>query len=498
MGLYHDTSTDPLGIDEIIVKHYGEEALVPNYVIRNNELVWAKSGMYLSGAVNYELEGNPTVIDGVASNFSAGNYLKTNATYPSAISSFEMSVTFTTPSALWSGNTYITAHFSNPPGGSNLIGGFVLSSGGSLNVFLFRRSDDSFDSFDTTGYDFRNHLNATYTATISTDMSTVILNVYDSEGNSIYSNTYQNQDLAASFTAPVYFGSWAGYSKGYAGSIDMKRTYIKVNGQLWFYGKNYATQNIAPVPANYTYGTTTTSAIGYVDMRTQTFTAAPEGTIFYEEEPAPPPVIDANTLACWHLDTGYPSQDAVHQYTFANANSQGNYQSTGGWDNGYFSGKFASFNWWNYASMALTSKPLTVDFHYKPSSYPSDFSFGFGQNGGVSNYLYGMKILASGTKIATTAGMVSAEFDLTSKSIDINDGNWHHIAFEFNYSAAKVNYYVDGKYIGNGTVNSPSGTIYFMSFSSDSTNGIDELRVSDINRYNGQDFTVPTVPYESA
>jgi hypothetical protein len=35
------------------------------------------------------------------------------------------------------------------------------------------------------------------------------------------------------------------------GSIDLKETYIKVNDQLWFYGKNYASKNIAPIPAGY-------------------------------------------------------------------------------------------------------------------------------------------------------------------------------------------------------------------------------------------------------
>lgn len=48
--------------------------------------------------------------------------------------------------------------------------------------------------------------------------------------------------------------------------------------------KNYATPTMAPVPAGYTYGTTTTTAIGYVDIPTQAFTAAPAGSTLGKDE----------------------------------------------------------------------------------------------------------------------------------------------------------------------------------------------------------------------
>ncbi|MBQ8032567.1 MAG: hypothetical protein IJ266_01215, partial [Elusimicrobiaceae bacterium] len=97
----------------------------------------------------------------------------------------------------------------------------------------------------------------------------------------------------------------------FTGSINLNETYIKINGKLWFYQpaptkyivkddklvwadpriyiedsgtKTYATQNIAPVPAGYTYGNTTTPSIGYVDMRTQQFTAAPSGATIERDE----------------------------------------------------------------------------------------------------------------------------------------------------------------------------------------------------------------------
>ena len=60
---------------------------------------------------------------------------------------------------------------------------------------------------------------------------------------------------------------------------QLNKSYIKMNDQLWFYGKNYASANIAPVPSGFSYGNITTNAIGFVDMRTQEFTAAPNGTV---------------------------------------------------------------------------------------------------------------------------------------------------------------------------------------------------------------------------
>ena len=213
----------------------------------------------------------------------------------------------------------------------------------------------------------------------------------------------------------------------------------------------------------------------------------------------PEPVIpsfDVNTLSCWHFNND-SREDVIHQYNFGNANYQGTLPTTGGCFDGYFSGKFAFTDYWSLASMALTNLPLTVDFRYKPSSSPSDFIFGACQNN-VNASVYGIKILASGTAISTIGEMIATEFDLSEKSINLNDGNWHHIAFEFNTTTSKVLYYVDGKYIGQETVTSPTAAIYRLSFTSDSTNGIDELRVSTVNRYNGADFPVPAGPYPYA
>ena len=56
------------------------------------------------------------------------------------------------------------------------------------------------------------------------------------------------------------------------GSIDLNETYIKVNNELWF-GKIYTSETNVPVPANFTYGNTTTSSNGTVNLTTQEFSA---------------------------------------------------------------------------------------------------------------------------------------------------------------------------------------------------------------------------------
>jgi hypothetical protein len=114
----------------------------------------------------------------------------------------------------------------------------------------------------------------TVTISMSADNNTW----YSTSWYNIVGSEVEYRPLVVGQTQALNTDKWVG------AKVDLKQTYIKLNGQLWFYGKNYATQNISPVPANYTYGTTTTSAIGYVDMRTQAFTPAPSGATIGRDE----------------------------------------------------------------------------------------------------------------------------------------------------------------------------------------------------------------------
>ena len=226
-----------------------------NYVIRNDKLVFADQGLYLTGPVNYTVVGTPTITDGVLSNTDGSNYISLD-TGLAINSNFEFIIKCrrtAQESRFFSSNS--SAYFSSNSNNNGVIfeipGNTYSSRISCANInewFYIKVSGDGTDlTFSTK---LPNESQFAHSTTLSVP-------------------SYQDLTI-------LRFGRSGG---SYAGGceIDLKETYIKVNDQLWFYGKNYATNNIAPVPSGYTYGTTTTSAIGFVDMRTQQFTAAPSG-----------------------------------------------------------------------------------------------------------------------------------------------------------------------------------------------------------------------------
>lgn len=254
------------------VLYVGKELTYANYVIRINKLVWASPKLYLTGPVNYEVVGSPTITDGVASGFSGSDYLTLNNDI-AANQSFYFKVKFTT-----SGSTSVYKAIL----GSRQTRLLTLAQSSSKKLAL--QIGDTGSAYAAEIFGITTLVpNKQYTAIIDYDKTNFKL--YLSENGEDFTEegtaAYVLQD-----DITINIGrNWSSSSSfSFGGSIDLKETYIKVNDQLWFYGKNYATQNIAPVPAGYTYGNTTTSAIGYVDMRTQQFTAAPTGATIGRDE----------------------------------------------------------------------------------------------------------------------------------------------------------------------------------------------------------------------
>ena len=253
-----------------------------NYLVKDDKLVFADSGLYLSGPNTYTKVGSPTIADGVASDFSSNNYI-TLPTFNPGSSTWEIGCKFTTGSSI--GNNIIYA-FSKASASSNYRYGIAFRTQDNKK-FELNFSLDGASWFGNTTPDLIVSTNTTYWTKEYWDGSAFKMDI------STDGITYQNIATIASNT-PAYsplelveLGRWRyGGTDNWAwnGSIDLNETYIKVNGDLWFYGKNYASQNIAPVPSGYTYGNTTTSAIGFVDMRTQAFTAAPSGATLGKDE----------------------------------------------------------------------------------------------------------------------------------------------------------------------------------------------------------------------
>ncbi len=270
------TFTGSINLNETYIKINGKlwfyQPADTKYIVKDGKLVWADPRIALSGPVDYTVVGNPTIIDGVASGFSSSDYLgfSSDLNDMASANSWEVVIRFThkTVSAFraFLGNT-----------GSN-FSSFGVNIANKLRLGLFDDSTTVADILSTT--------------VLQDSQSYYAKFIYDStEGYKMYlstdGTTYTLENSSSNTAKFKSQGTWKMgfvYSNPFPGSIDLNETYIKVNDQLWFYGKNYATQNIAPVPAGYTFGNTTTPSIGYVDMRTQQFTAAPQGATIGRDE----------------------------------------------------------------------------------------------------------------------------------------------------------------------------------------------------------------------
>lgn len=93
----------------------------------------------------------------------------------------------------------------------------------------------------------------------------------------------------------------------------------------------------------------------------------------------------------------------------------------------------------------------------------------------------------------------------TTTSAVLGDGNWHHVAYEWDSATNHTALFLDGvletntNIVGGGSVDFTGGTLAeFMEIGSRQTGGdplagnIDDLRISDVALYMGQNFTPPT------
>ena len=234
-------------------------------------------------SVGYTKTGSPTITNGILTGFNANNYLKINSqTFTPGSSPFEIQLDYTVGSSAtaYGYSLFLPNININQPGG---VGSFRVNITTTTETF--------------------------YLSTTRAANTHYILKVtYD--GNGLYS-LYSNGELAASRTSTQLldisshaFDYTIGIREDNTGAeINLNNTYVKINGKLWFFRpcvnyvkkedklifadssiyiesdnlKTYATSDIAPVPAGYPLRDITTPSIGYVDMRTQTFTAAPSG-----------------------------------------------------------------------------------------------------------------------------------------------------------------------------------------------------------------------------
>jgi len=240
----------------------------------NNELTWANPNLYLTGKVNYTKVGNPTITDNVVSEFSDSNYIELQQPFilnVNTISEIIIKINFNNES---SGQVFL--------GHPNTYGIQMIRSSGDSKIHLYLGNNNSWSLIN----------NAVGTTVLSSLTNYYIKVVFNKGNVQVLLSTdkinwtteiNRNITLTQEYSYIIDFGKGRASNQYLKGSIDLKETYIKVNDKLWFYGKNYTSENYAPVPAGLNYNNTTTPSIGYVNTQTQEFIPAPTDGIKYSQ-----------------------------------------------------------------------------------------------------------------------------------------------------------------------------------------------------------------------
>lgn len=181
--------------------------------------------------VGYEKVGNPTIVDGVASGFSASDYLKINNNFSSS-SNFEIVVRGT---AIDAAAQRACLAFNR---GENGFLDFGSVSSGIRLALKYNGSLTSFRIYPNLieGQLYYIHIiktNSTLTLGYSTDGKNILL----SEDFSVTSFDWIFSYILLG-VAP-----WQS-ATSYGGSIDLNETYIKVNDITWFNGKQQASKEV--------------------------------------------------------------------------------------------------------------------------------------------------------------------------------------------------------------------------------------------------------------
>jgi len=206
----------------------------------NNELIWANPQLNLSGPVNYSVVGSPTITDNVVSEFSDSNYIELQQPFilnVNTISEIIIKINFDNES---SGQVFL--------GHPNTYGIQMIRSSGDSKIHLYLGNNNSWSLIN----------NAVGTTVLSSLTNYYIKVVFNKGNVQVLLSTdkinwtteiNRNITLTQEYSYIIDFGKGRASNQYLKGSIDLKEIYIKVNDEMWFYGKNYTSENYAPVPA---------------------------------------------------------------------------------------------------------------------------------------------------------------------------------------------------------------------------------------------------------
>ena len=190
----------------------------------------------LPKTVGYTVVGSPTIVNGVASGFSADDFLVIGRV-PGGATSYHLHTEFVVGSSLPSGKAVIIGTTYQLYGSY----GFLLGTDGKLygNFYLTNADDDSEHSlFETyTGLTLSTNQKCYAEIDFSSADQTI---VYRASTDGV---NWTTQTATVPWSNSVMGGSdtRVGIGKGqegyFTGSIDLNRTYIKANGGYWFVGR---------------------------------------------------------------------------------------------------------------------------------------------------------------------------------------------------------------------------------------------------------------------
>ena len=180
------------------------------------------------GSVNYEVIGNPTIVDGIAGGFSANNYLTLPSASSLSIDTMEWNVKFTTGSSVIQDYTQFFLGYEAHGGMSVRASGYFQFTWLKKDAYVWEEKVSTYVLSPNTTYIAHMKFNNT--------AGTVDVSLKNSNGEILYSNTYSNTS-GRLYGTPVMGmrGNSSSYPNNYfKGSIDLNETYITVNGQPWF------------------------------------------------------------------------------------------------------------------------------------------------------------------------------------------------------------------------------------------------------------------------
>lgn len=203
---------------------------------------------------------------------------------------------------------------------------------------------------------------------------------------------------------------------------------------------------------------------------------------------------DANTLAVYHFDED--KNNVITGNAFGTSPAVGNLSATGAkWDKGFSwsSGEFFV----NNQTSAIGTTDFTVDFWLCPTANNSASTWHIIRmvNWDSSASDNGFAFTVANNTVTVQPYIAASRVTTVQKTFDYQVP--HHFAIE-RVSDRTFNLYIDGILFHTATASQFSLNYNRFGVGQTSWNAnitIDELRVSNVARYNGSNFDVPTHPY---